>query len=191
MRKIGLVSLGLLLLAGLSTLRLRALKPVPAPRPATTLAPTDIGKWAIRYDDSVLGIVTGTAYCSWMFRWCDVRVRNPVNGETFSLRAQDSDIQAPVHADDNLVLALHGASPSVAPISNPSQPARRLLASPGSSAKITIKNGDVEQTKEFRIENSATVDLNQVKLTLEQTSIGTLDGYWSYLVTPLTERDFG
>ena len=167
----------------------------------------EVTKWAITYDDRILGPVRGVAYCNWLppRSWrgtkCHVRLRNPQTGALNDLWSDD--VQLTPNEEGVVRVKLHGYDPffneqlgprilpSAAPATAPAKPPLQITESAGQAAEIIIKNGAVEAHIYAPVWKSARPSKNEVDVSLEPQPDGSLIGTWSYFADPLTERDAG
>ena len=153
------------------------------------LAFEKIVKWAVSYDDRLLGRVEGVAFCDWSARQCHVTLRNPKTRSLTSLRANGAqDFSLPAKLPGAVAITLHGTSPSSDRVADRSKPGHTVKGSSGDAGKIKIKNAGTESVFERPVVESAKADRERVKLELEVQSDGALTGRWTYLASPITGR---
>jgi hypothetical protein len=149
----------------------------------------DVAKWSVGYDDALLGRVSGVAYCGWYDNFCWVRLRNPATGALVSLFAREREDFAFGPKHESVTITLHGPSPSGDKVAPPAMAgAASLLAERGPNAKITV-GADSKSERAVEVETGAEPDRQRVRLKLEMLDDGALAGTWSYLASPITERD--
>src|SRR5215471_133228 len=153
-----------------------------------------IAKWAVGYDDESLGHVEGVAFCAWSDLKCHVKLRDPKSGALLSLNAEglyqgSNAIQLPEGDSDRVRMVLRGKSPSSPSVAAPAAGDIGLNVDAGEDITVTLKNGEVTQTTVKKVSGSATPDRDLVRLDLELQPDASLDGHWSYLADPITERD--
>jgi hypothetical protein len=173
------------------------------PPPAQDEPWRQVAKWKITYADATLGEVHGVAYCDWgppnwrsaqVYRdtgagpHCRVLLDNPSGGARLELTAENDDITTPGANSSAMRLRLHGASPEGRAISPPGVPGQTLGATAGSPAKIRVKIDNVETVIDLATFAPAQADTDIVTLDLAIRADGSMEGRWSYLADPLTER---
>ncbi|HYC14810.1 MAG TPA: hypothetical protein VEC75_11200, partial [Stellaceae bacterium] len=156
-----------------------------------------VAKWAISYNDGKLGRVEGIALCNWgdgtaagSGPSCHLKLRNPATGALSSVTvpAQLLDGGAAGGALPRLSITLDMKSlPTSERVTAPPVPGQQIAASDGESATVILGNGNVERRWQTKVARGGPGD-NQVRFDLVPNSVGTLDGFWSYLANPMTER---
>jgi hypothetical protein len=154
-----------------------------------------IAKWSVTYHDLSVGPVNGIALCRWLtgpteFPRCHVTLRDPKTGKLFSLRTTQHD---DVELSDDLLrpvkITLHGQSPSTGPIKAPDIGNRRVFGPDGEQARIEIEQGGVNGERKLSMRAAASADRELVRLEFDTADDGSLVGRWSYLASPITQRD--
>jgi hypothetical protein len=150
----------------------------------------DVPKFAVAYDDALLGRVEGVAFCDWDRPRCHVKLRDPATPEPRSLEAEGlSEIKLPGKEPDPVVITLRGHSPSSIAVTMPPLAWRGLGGDDGAKGKLTIAHDRTSVDHEIEARASATADLDRVRLELDPLDDGSLLGHWSYLANPITQRD--
>ena len=158
-----------------------------------------VAKFAISYDDKLLGLVEGIALCDWgtssggAAPSCKINLRNPLTGAlkstVISVTFHDPDPAKGGVPWLSFVLPMDGA-PSADPTVPPAAPDQQVAGTDGESASVILKNGDVERNWKTPVARSGAADA-QITFELAPDLDGGLSGSWRYLADPLTERGRG